>query len=190
MNELVFPDFPTDPEPLQSTRGGIKYHADLVYPTQKYLRSILHYAPDTGWFTWTNPPKNHTRMQGQQAGATRTGYVMIKIDGQRYKAHRLAWLYVHGIVPGARIDHRDGDPFNNAISNLREATQAENIANARLKSGKVLPKGVRLNGDGYTARISYEKKLITIGTFPTIEAAATAYLNEATRLYGDFARAG
>ena len=127
-------------------------------------------------------------MQGQQAGATLTGYVMIKIDGKRYGAHRLAWLYVHGKMPGSRIDHRDGDPLNNALDNLRQATQAQNCANAKRWSGKTLPKGVRRNGSGYTARISFEKSLRHIGTFPTPEEAAAAYYTEAVRLYGQFAR--
>lgn len=171
----------------------IRYHADLIQGsdalTQAYLRTILHYAPDTGVFTWIVPPHNHARMRGKEAGATRTGYRMIRIDGRRYKAHRLAWLYVYGVMPSAGVDHKDGDPFNNAIGNLREANQAQNGANAKRWAGKALPKGVRRNGSGYTARISFEKKLRTIGTFSTPEEAAEAYLQEAVRLYGDFARA-
>lgn len=55
--------------------------------------------------------------------------------------------------------------------------------------GKALPKGVRANGSGFTARISYQGRLETIGTFTTPEEAASAYLSRARDLYGDFARA-
>lgn len=158
--------------------------------TQEYLRSILSYDEATGIFVWIKPPWNHPRMLGQIAGATATGYVMIKIDHRRYQAHRLAWLCVHGEWPRRPIDHRDGDPFNNAIGNLRLATHAQNCANAARRRGKALPKGVRLNCSGrYTARIRFEKQLRTIGTFLSPEEAASAYLAEAQRLYGEFARA-
>lgn len=161
------------------------------YPiTQEYLRSILSYDAETGVFTWTKPPWNHPRMAGQEAGSVATGYVMIKIDHRRYKAHRLAWLYVHGEWPSKRIDHRDGDTFNNAFANLRLATQAQNCANAGRWRGKKLPKGVRSVASGrFQARIRFDRKLRVIGTFCTAEEAAEAYLSEAQRLYGEFARA-
>lgn len=158
--------------------------------TAEYLRSILHYEPETGDFTWIVPPSNHGRLRNKPAGGTSTGYVLIKIDGRKYKAHRLAWLYVHGEWPAERIDHRDTDTFNNAITNLRLATQAQNCANANRWRGKSLPKGVRRTASGrFQARIRFEHKLITIGTFDAVDDAARAYATTATRLYGEFARA-
>ena len=157
----------------------------------KRLREVLHYNPETGAFTWIEPPWNHPRMRGIPAGCSATGYIMIKVDGRAYKAHRLAWLYVHGVWPSRDLDHRDGDPLNNAIDNLRECTMAQNIANARIREGKLLPKGVRRNASGrFSARISHRGRLITIGSFATPEAASAAYLTHARALYGDFARAG
>lgn len=157
--------------------------------TLQHLRELLGYNPDTGDFIWLRAPWNHPRLAGQVAGGRSTGYVMIKIDGRKYKAHRLAWLYLTGAWPCMPVDHRDGDPFNNRWSNLREATQAQNAANAARRAGRGLPKGVRRNGRGYTARIRFEKRLINIGTYPTVDEAAAAYLETAVRLYGEFARA-
>lgn len=164
----------------------ITYHRDL---TQDMLKSILHYEPATGVFTWVDPPNNHARLIGSRAGCNATGYCLIRIDKKKYKAHRLAWLYVHGVMPAKHLDHKDGDPFNNAISNLREATVSQNIANARRKARKALPKGVRKNGNGFTARITFGGKIRSLGTFPSVEGAAQAYLNAAVLLYGEFARA-
>lgn len=152
------------------------------------LKYCLHYDPISGIFTWINPPHNHTRLRGCVAGGKSTGYVMIKIDGVKYKAHRLAWLYVHGVEAPCRVDHKDTDTFNNRIENLRLATQAQNIANARRKAGKKLPKGVRANGPRFTARISFEKTLYTLGTFDTPEQASDAYFKAAQHFYGEFAR--
>lgn len=156
--------------------------------TQEYLKTRLHYDPVTGVFTWLTPPKTHPRLIGQEAGGKSTGYVMIKIDGQKYKAHRLAWLYERGEPVPMRIDHRDTDALYNAFDNLREATQAQNIANARRKQGKELPKGVRKNRDRFTARITFNGKLMTLGTFDTPREASDSYGDAARRLYGQFAR--
>lgn len=157
--------------------------------TQERLREVLSYDPETGIFTWVSPPSVHPRLKGTPAGGNATGYTMIKIDGRKYKAHRLAWLYVYGSMPSQRIDHRDGNPFNNAIGNLREATQAQNCANAAKWAGKTLPKGVRLTrGDRFQARIRVDKNLITLGTFDTPAEAHLAYGEAARKFYGEFAR--
>lgn len=164
----------------------ITYHRDL---SAERVRDCLSYDPETGVFVWVKPPKEHKRLAGKVAGCKRTGYLMIKFDGVGYKAHRLAWLYVYGELPSVGIDHRDGNPLNNRISNLRPATQAQNGANAARKAGKPTPKGVRKLPSGrYQARIRYAEKLRTIGTFNSAEAAAQAYLAESKRLNGEFAR--
>jgi hypothetical protein len=157
--------------------------------TQADVRKALIYDQATGIFTWRQPTKYHPRLAGQRAGCDSTGYVLIRIGTKKMKAHRLAWLYVYGEWPSAMIDHIEGNPTNNAISNLRLATMAQNLANARRREGKALPKGVRQNGSGFTARIRFEGKLITIGTFSSSDDAASAYLQKAKALYGDFARA-
>ena len=54
---------------------------------------------------------------------------MITVDGKRYRAHRLAWLYVYGAWPLGRLDHEDTDRQNNRIKNLRPASNAENLHN-------------------------------------------------------------
>lgn len=158
--------------------------------TYHRLREVLSYDSQTGEFIWIKPPHVHPRLYGLTAGCTSTGYVTIRVDGRKYNAHRLAWLYVYGEIPLMRIDHRDGNPFNNAISNLRLATQAQNCANAARWRGKSLPKGVRLvKGSRFQARISFNKKQIALGVFDTVESAAQAYERAAINLYGEFARA-
>jgi len=160
--------------------------------TQAYLKSRLSYDRETGIFVWTEPPHNHMRLLGCEAGGKGTGYVMIKIDGVKYKAHRLAWLYETGEMPPERIDHWDTDTFNNAFGNLRPATQAQNCANSRVCKNKAsgLPKGVKALPSGrFQARIRFETRAIHLGSFDTAEEAHAAYFAEAQRLYGEFARA-
>jgi len=49
-----------------------------------------------------------------------TGYVRIGVDGGKYTAHCLAWLYTHGVWPSDQIDHINGNRSDNRIANLRE----------------------------------------------------------------------
>lgn len=156
---------------------------------QKYLKSILGYDPLTGIFIWKKPTKYHPRMMGKVAGGDGTGYILIRIDGKKWKAHKLAWLYMKGKLPHMDIDHKDGNALNNAIDNLRLCMNPQNQANRKRNKNKILPKGVRLNGRKYVARITFRKQQITIGTFKTAKEASDAYFNKSKELYQEFARA-
>ena len=97
--------------------------------TQKYLRETLHYDPETGVFTWRVPPARNVK-NGSVAGClTSHGYIQIGVKNRLYAAHRLAWLYVYGKWPTNLIDHINGVRSDNRITNLREATSAENQYN-------------------------------------------------------------
>lgn len=99
--------------------------------TAARLRELLHYDPETGLFK-----RRHGRRAGAIAGSRNPshGYIIVRVDGREYRAHRLAWLYVNGCWPVEQVDHRDGDRQNNAFSNLRECNNAENSQNRRRRS--------------------------------------------------------
>ena len=74
--------------------------------TVERLRDALHYNPDTGTFTWLisgcGPGGGGVRGVGKPAGRiSRAGYVRLSLDCVRYRAHRLAWLYMTGEWPAA-----------------------------------------------------------------------------------------
>lgn len=96
--------------------------------TQARLKELLNYDPDTGIFT-----RNITfygKEKGQVAGHIRKdGYTRIAVDGKKYYAHRLAWLYIYGYFTENEIDHKDMNTSNNSISNLREASHLCNMRN-------------------------------------------------------------
>lgn len=77
-------------------------------------------------------------------------YRSIMINYKVYKVHRLIFLYYHGFLPEF-LDHIDGDPKNNNINNLREATKSQNSMNRikkKFHKGKLttsIYKGVYLN---------------------------------------------
>lgn len=104
-------------------------------PSQERLKELLDYDPETGLFYWKVKPSVLVRA-GSKAGYTRKdNYVAIKVDKQLFLAHRLAWKYVHGTDPVNVVDHKNGDPSDNRISNLQHVTQRQNTENNHLAKG-------------------------------------------------------
>lgn len=160
------------------------------------LLEAVRYDPVTGHFFWRKKVSDKT-VVGRRAGTIgQRGVVHISIYSKRYKAHRLAWLYVYGSWPERDIDHIDGDPSNNAAANLRLCTMTQNIANARRRSDNTSGyKGVYKSTYGkhrmkpWTAEIRCAGKRHHLGRFRTPEEAHAAYVAAAERLFGEFARA-
>ena len=149
--------------------------------TQEHLMGRLSYDQVTGVFTWKYAGFNKKHLVGMVAGCLDgDGYIGIKIDQKSYKAHNLAWIYLHGKLPEFVIDHIDGIKTNNAASNLRSVTYAENSQNQRAahvdsKNGYL---GVDYNASKrrFRARIQTSGKRVTLGGFDTAEQAHIAYV--------------
>ena len=131
--------------------------------TQARLKELLHYDSATGLFT--------RRATEKQAGTKRAdGYIKIGFDGRQTYAHRLAWLYVHGVLPTC-IDHIDRNPSNNRIANLRAVSCSGNQHN-RVKQ--------RNNTSGYKGVIYFRR---------TGRWRANIYVNDVNHYLGYFATA-
>lgn len=104
--------------------------------TQQRLKELLSYDPVTGIFIRKISRQGHAKT-GQKAGTpTPMGYIAIGVDGKRYMAHRLAWLYMEGYIPDSSVglDHIDRVKNNNKFNNLRMVSQSCNLKNASLSS--------------------------------------------------------
>lgn len=160
--------------------------------TQSELSRMIQYDPDTGVFIWLEPAGTKMK-KGDRAGGAKIGhYSEIKIRGKSYKAHRLAWLYVHGRFPDGCIDHINGDPSDNRLCNLREASHAENLRNTKKqKSNSTGYKGVSWHQRDrrYQANISVNQKRIYLGSFLDPEQAYAAYCKASKEYHGEFGRA-
>jgi hypothetical protein len=158
--------------------------------TQERLKELLQYDSNTGVFTWLKPTSNRVKA-GSIASTKSHGYITIRIDSVRYSAHRLAWLYMTGSIPKDAIDHIDGDPTNNKISNLREATQQQNMYNLR-KSVKNTSgyKGVHFHKgtSKWRAVVTVDNKPKHLGLYLTPEEANIAYTSWCIQNRGEFAR--
>jgi len=97
--------------------------------TQKKLKKLLSYNPETGFFI-----RLSGRDKGKIAGGARKdGYCRISINNKRYYSHRLAWLYMYG-ENIKTIDHINHNPSDNQINNLREVTHRDNCKNRKIFS--------------------------------------------------------
>ena len=153
--------------------------------TYERLREVLHYDPETGVFTRLVRTSNRIKV-GDVAGCSAgDGYVQIRVDGVRYLAHRLAFLWMTGEWPRDMIDHINGVRDDNRFANLRPATRAENMQNQRraMSNSQTGLLGVTRVGKRFMATIQVDGRKIHIGTFDTPEQAHEAYLAAKRRLH-------
>jgi hypothetical protein len=145
-------------------------------------REALSYCQETGALHWLIAASSRARV-GDVAGYSRADkYRCVRLDGGTYLVHRIAWLLVTGEFPGAGmvVDHIDGDPGNNAWSNLRCVTQATNRENMRaaMSNNQTGMLGVsfdRCRGT-WKSTIQVEGRQFQIGRFATADEAYAAYL--------------
>jgi hypothetical protein len=167
----------------------------LPLPSQSVLTDWFDYDPSSGVFTWKKEPRKIGLCLGKKAGTVNRNYVFIKVPGfGSLGAHRLAWIYVHGLtIGGGEIDHIDGDPSNNAIDNLRLATSREQKRNKKVQSNNRSGlKGAYYHachkGKKWRTQIKVGDELIFLGYFHTAEEAHAAYGAAAIEYFGEFAR--
>lgn len=150
------------------------------------VREVLAYEPSTGVFRWAMArPKCSP---GQIAGSLDSdGYVVIGLDGKLHRAHRLAWLWIHGTLPKCGIDHRNRNRADNRIDNLRPADKSENAQN-RIEANPATSS--RLLGVTYCRQTGKWKAQImvqgtnkSLGRFPDANAAHAAYLSAKDRMH-------
>ena len=150
----------------------------------EYLSSNYTYQVDGKVFNrWGREVGSYT----QKYGRLGTPFGMVTV-------HRFLIFAHTGVWAEGFIDHIDGNPHNNALSNLRVCSRAENSRNRNTHSNnKSGYKGVypqRYGGKiiNYLASIQVDNKRIFIGTFKTKELAAIAYNEAASAYHGEFAK--
>lgn len=107
------------------------------------------------------------------------------------KAHRLAFRLHHGRWPSAILDHVDGNPSNNRIDNLREATPSQSAYNRCLPSNNTSGHlGVMFNKrEGrWIVVIGMEGKRVRCGVASSKMSAALAAPLIYREVAGEFAR--
>ena len=94
-------------------------------------------------------------------------------------------------LDGFLVDHIDGNTLNNCRSNLRLASELQNLRNRKLGSKNTSGfKGVWLHrkSNQWVARIGVNYKYLFLGMFDDKKEAARAYDMAAEKHFGEFAK--
>lgn len=163
-------------------------HFAMTDLTQERLKAAITYEPETGLFRW-NETRGGRSVVGTVAGCPdKDGYIRIRVDYKRYPAHRLAFFYMTGDWPREQVDHINLVKSDNRWDNLREATAGQNAANRSVRPAKKELKGAYRDGRAWKAVTGIGGKTRYLGYFETQEEANSAYLEDARKFYGEFAR--
>jgi len=139
--------------------------------TQKRLREVLNYDPETGLSTWVRGAR-----AGEPAGALHDdrGFLKVSIDGQRHLLHRLAWLWMTGAMSRSTVEHMDGDRSNNGWTNLREGDRMQKALHRGPPRRPTHVEGVWSVGERFEAAINVEGLTLSLGGFATARQAHDA----------------
>ena len=168
-------------------------------PSPELLRKLLRYEPETGDLFWEKRAISffltdkaaktwNSRFAHKPAlvAIDTHGYRRGEIFGRGYLAHRIVWAHQTGAWPKNQIDHINGIRTDNRWTNLRAATQIENMRNRRSErnaTSSYLGVCWDSNSMKWKAQIAGKH----IGNFSCEIDAAKAYDRAAHLRYGEFA---
>lgn len=152
-----------------------------VTPYEAELKKQVSYDPFTGVLTRISKPFRLKAVLGPIKGsAKKEGHLRVTINGVEKYFHQIAWFLHYGYWSDKIIDHKDGDPTNNRINNLREVTKIGNLHNQRKahhhsKSG-LLGAHYRADKKKFESAITTDGVKVRLGYFDTAEDAHQAYV--------------
>jgi len=165
----------------------------IPLPPQQLLREHFDYNPWTGVLSWriqTGKMKPGKQAGSQPKAGDRTHYPSVRLHDRIMLMHRVIYKWMTGEDP-EYIDHINQNKSDNRWANIRSCTQAQNNANIKRQASASGYKCVYPNctGTRWVAQITNGGKRRHIGTYDTPEEASAAYMVEARKAWGEFARA-
>ena len=157
-------------------REILKKSFEIDVYDQKFLRRVFTYNEEEGALYWKVNFQFNQPCCGKRAGSDNI-YRDIQLFGKNRREHILIWAYHYG-KPSFMIDHKDQNPLNNKIENLRPSDPSSNAKNKRAsrksKTGinGVSPRKIK-DKTFYCAGIasSCKGKIITTKKYKTLEDA-------------------
>lgn len=89
------------------------------------------------------------------------------------------------------VEHKDGNPQNNSVENLRLATQSDNMCNTDIRSDNTTGvKGIYARYGSWSVQLWKDKKCYNFGVYKCFETAKIVRKLAEQRFHGEFARIG
>ena len=142
---------------------------------------FFSYDDVTGDLRWKKSPSIGVSAGGVAGTLHPSGYVMVKLFGRQYGAHRIAWAITHGLLPDGHIDHINRNRRDNRICNLRVTDHQGNSQNRNRRAGNSGFPGVTRTRKGWQARLCTSGASKSLGVFNSAEAAHEAYMEAKLR---------
>lgn len=112
-------------------------------------------------FHYNNGVLTRDDRKGGCGSLDKDGYLIIKVKGHQFKAHRIVWLLCKGDFPKRELDHINRNRTDNRIENLRESNRKEQVCNRDYKAnpetgviGVYIDKVTRGLKKKYTTRVN------------------------------------
>ena len=126
---------------------------------------------------------------GLPAGTKGTRYWVAAIDGYYYTVQRIVYAIYNEVDPGNfLVDHINRNKYDNIPSNLRLVKHQLNSINGGLYSHNITGiRGVSYNkrDNVFYAQIKVNRKSIHLGSFATVEQAASARRQAEIKFFGE-----
>jgi hypothetical protein len=174
-------------------------------PHVSYLNECFDLNEETYELFWKERPPSHfvdrracniwnTKWAGKKAGRlSGSNYLQVSLENRRHATHRIIQKIITGEDYDGQFDHKDTCRTNNHPDNLRKATNGQNMTNTTRATGEYKYRGVaqtKGRSKNFWARLSVDKTICYIGTWPTPEEAHAAFCLAALHFKKEFAHFG
>ena len=138
----------------------------------KDLKNQLNYNANTGKFYWKIVKPRSRYSIGDDAGCLNKNnkYVQIRINQKTYLAHRLAYMFVYGVIP-EEVDHINHDRADNRIENLRSSNRCMNSRNLKDYKGTDMFAISITPFKKFRVRPRFNNKNYDLGTYDSVDIA-------------------
>lgn len=151
------------------------------------LKQYLKYDSITGNLTWIKSNSNRTPVGTPIQCKDHAGYILVRLFGILYKAHRVAWFLHYNKEPMNFIDHINGNTSDNRIVNLRVVDALENAHNHKIANTNTSGKCGVSFCNYYKKWVSYidiNNKRKNLGYSKTLELAIQKRKDAELKYYG------